>query len=127
MSLMWQVDCLLCSGTYVLGASMDGLLRHLGSKKHLKKWVEHSDSPPGMLELRHSIAEKWVAWTKDPNRESYIEKRTITKRAQAERAQKLTRKQTVQTITAALTLGGQAPLSPGNAAAFGAALAAASE
>ena len=28
----------------------------------MKKWVEHTDSPPEMMELRHSLAEKWVAY-----------------------------------------------------------------
>ena len=107
---------------------MDGLLRHLGSEKHLKKWVEHTDSPPEMMELRHSLAEKWVAYTQDPERESYIQKRTVQKLANKDidKAAKVAREGLVKAFTGGLFASPQArpTVTPENAAEIGARLAA---
>lgn len=99
MYLVWQADCLLCSDTYVLGSSMDGLIRHVCMEKHLKQWVANNDSPPEMTELRRSLAEKWVAYTRDPERASYISKRTQVKEAGNKRVRVAARMQAIQALT----------------------------
>ena len=105
---MRQFDCLLCSETYVLGGSMDGLLRHVCMPKHLKKWLEHTDGAAPEAQLRASLARKWVPFKVEEGHESYVAKRTATKEAGNAKARKVMRSQMRSTLMAAISSPGSA-------------------
>ena len=114
-----QFDC-LCGGTLVLGATMDGLVRHVCMPKHRKYWlanVEVEAPSTTYEELRASLARNWVPDQVDADHVTYVAKRKQTKQAEQNRADKVMRKDTVNAIARAFmprtaTAQGQSPAPP---------------
>jgi hypothetical protein len=84
------VDC-RCSGTIILGGSMDGLMRHVCMPKHRTFWLSHTeaDARPSSKELHASLSSKWVPDKLDAEHETYVAKRKQTKQANEARVEKL--------------------------------------
>ena len=77
---------------------MDGMVRHVCMPKHLKKWIEHTDSPPDLAELKLSLSSKWVPFAQGEGHESYVAKRSQTKKKVQEKATKVARIEATDTI-----------------------------
>ena len=93
---------------------MDGMIRHVCKPKHLKKWIEHTDSPPDLAELKLSLSSKWVPFDQGEGHESYVAKRKQTKEATKKKADKVARRDATDTLvrTFARTGGAAQGLSP---------------
>ena len=93
---------------------MDGMMRHVCMPKHLKKWIEHTDSPPDLAELKLSLSSKWVPFDQGEGHESYVAKRKQTKRQKQNQADKVARREATDTFmrTFTRTTEGQSPAPP---------------
>jgi hypothetical protein len=93
---------------------MDGMIRHICMPKHLKKWIEHTDSPPELAELKLSLSSKWVPFDQGEEHKSYVAKRSQTKQKEQEKANKIARTEATNTLMRTFThVGGAAQgLSP---------------
>ena len=74
-------------------------------EKHLKNWLAHMDSPPGITELRRALSPKYVVHTKDPEIESYVTHKTDKKLAGQKRTHKQLTQQSAEAIGGAAVAG----------------------
>ena len=133
---------------------MDGLVRHVCMPKHRNAWLAHTDAPPSARELHASLSRNCVPdkVEGDETHKTYVAKRTVTKIREGEKARKVMRQAVVAGVTEAVagaTAGGAVatprtggneapspftspafnlpnlpPITPENAAAIGAMIAA---
>ena len=96
---------------------MDGMMRHVCMPKHLKKWIEHTDSPPDLAELKLSLSSKWVPFDQGEGHQSYVAKRKQTIKKKEKNADKIARREATDTFMRTLartggTAEGQSPAPP---------------
>ena len=84
------------------------MVRHICMPKHLKKWIEHTDSPPELAELKLSLSSKWVPFAQSEGHESYVAKRKQTKEKEKDKANKVARRDALDTLMRTFTRTGGA-------------------